>query len=364
MSNLLKDVAIIGAGTAGALAANQLNASGLDCCVIEKSRGFGGRCSRRSLSDSSSINIGAASFIMSNDEHPSLKANLNRWLNFGYLNLWRFSASDFQAHQTPEQKVELYGSPTMNAFHRHLLQEIQCLNQQHVKKLIRTNDRWQLLGSSGQIIVESKAVIITAPAEQTYNLVGTFDLEHNAVLCAAQASLPQYICAISFDQPQTQLADVYSGQHAVFSKVIRANSQHKNDNNSPAQNNEIWVLHSTHSWAQQQQHKDPQHVAKEMASLFCEHFNITATNYALSQAHPSQAAKVLTSHYWRLADHDHEAIKNSFDINRTEDTSFLWNQDLKLGCSADWLAGGGILGALRSSQYLCNHITSQLKQEV
>ncbi|UZE96805.1 NAD(P)/FAD-dependent oxidoreductase [Alkalimarinus alittae] len=363
MNKTLRGVAIIGAGTAGALAANQLSAAGLDCCIVEKSRGLGGRCSRRRVLDYISVDIGAPHFSIPFDEHPILIANMNQWLRSGYLTEWLFTTGEFESQSLPVKKIELCGTPSMNAFHRHLAAGVDCLTQRHVHKLSRVNNYWQLLDQQGQLIVEAKAVIVTAPAEQTYNLValhdlmskghqpGQHDLINNPVLSAAEASLPQYICAVTFDQPQTQLLDLYCGEHPVFSKAIRANSKFNHSNSMDHQTPEVWILHSTHSWAQQQQHKDAQSVAEDMARLFCQHFN-------------TSQAKVITSHYWRLANHDHKAIKRSFEGHKPENQPFIWNNTLKLGCCADWLAGGGVAGALSSSQHLCNHITSQLTQEV
>lgn len=378
MKSSMIDVAIIGAGTAGALAANQLTSSGLNCCIVEKSRGVGGRCSRRSIPDSFSIDLGASSFSLPYTEHPHLVNNINHWLKSGYLTEWLFSSNDFQTQSPAMKKIELCGTPSMNAFHRHLVEGINCLTQRHVHQLKRIDGIWQLLDDSDQLIVEAKSVIITAPAEQTYNLVAPFDLiaksspieqnnltgQHelppNPILIASQSSLPQYVCAIAFEQPQTQLSDVYSGEHPVFSKAIRANSKPNQPHSNGHQIPEVWILHSTHDWAKQHQHQDAKNIAKEMARLFCQHFNIT--DQVTPESIDSIPAKIVASHYWRLADHDHATIKRGFEKYGADSKPFLWNEALKLGCCADWLAGGGIAGALSSSQHLSNHITLQLRK--
>lgn len=376
MNKSMLDIAIIGAGTAGALAARQLNAAGYTCCIIEKSRGLGGRCSRRNVLDGFSVDLGAPSFAIPYHEHPNLIANINQWISDGFLTEWIFDSADFQTQLPSMKRVELCGSPSMNAFQRHLADGVERITQRLVKKLNRLDDHWQLLDDSGDLIVEAKAVIVTAPAEQTYNLVAPYELasspdqtasstvadqhEHakNPILSASDASLPQYICAITFDEPQTQLSDVYTGEHPVFAKVVRANSKPKLSNTDNDQTPEVWILHSTHQWAQKQNHKEAKSVADEMAEAFCEHFNLATADATKT------TAKVVTSHYWRLANHDHVEIKKSFAQYKPEHQPFLWNQELQLGCCADWLSGGGISGALNSSQQLCDHITSQLKQEV
>lgn len=367
MKHSTVDVAIIGAGTAGALAANQLTAAGLHCCIIEKSRGMGGRCSRRSILDGFSIDLGAPGFSLPYIDHPNTLNSINKWLKSGFLTEWLFSSSNFKTSSPAMKKVELCGTPSMNAFQRHLVEGISCLTQHHVHQLKHRNGNWQLLDGSEQLIIEAKAVIVTAPAEQTYHLVAPYDLVtpidqahqdmQNPILKASDSSLPQYVCAIAFEEPQSQLCDVYSGKHPVFSKAVRANSKPTQLGSRAEKAPEVWVLHSTYDWAKQQQHQDAQIVAKEMAELFCQHFNI-------SEPGTTGAIKVLASHYWRLADHEHKTIKHSFDLNRAGSQPFLWNKNLKLGCCADWLAGGGIAGALSSSLELSNHITSQLKQGV
>ncbi len=359
MKNATIDVAIIGAGTAGSIAANQLTTAGLHCCIVEKSRGLGGRCSRRGILDGFSIDLGAPSFSLPYTDHPNIMNNINQWLESGFLREWLFNSSDFKAQSPAMKKVELCGTPSMNAFHRHLVEGVDCLTQRHVDQLQHKEGTWQLLDKSAQLIIEAKAVIVTAPAEQAYHLLAPFDLtglheqQPNPILSASESSLPQYVCAIAFDQPQTQLYDVYSGKHSVFSKVIRANSKPAPDH-SDTKTPEIWILHSTYDWAKQQ-HQDAEITAKKMARLFCQHFNIPE----LDTLH---ALKVVASHYWRLADHDHSIIKNSFALHHTNKQPFLWDEKLKLGCCADWLSGGGIAGAINSSQELCNHITSQLKK--
>ena len=47
MNPLTAEVAVIGAGTAGCFAANLLDEAGIECLLIEKSRGIGGRCRLR-----------------------------------------------------------------------------------------------------------------------------------------------------------------------------------------------------------------------------------------------------------------------------------------------------------------------------
>ena len=285
MGNAMIDIAIIGAGTAGSFAAQQLTAAGFSCCIVEKSRGRGGRCSRRSIFGGFNVDLGAASFPIPYNEHPALVDQINQWLDAGYLSEWLFEANDFNEQTETLKKVEVCGTPSMNAFHRHLTEGIECLTQKRINSLKRVDDYWQLLDQTGDLIVEAKHVVVTAPAEQAHDLLSPFDLvkephlathgkpQYDPILHASQASLPQYMCAIAFEHPQPHLADVYTGNHPVFAKAIRANSKPAQPRPDDGHVAEVWILHSTYQWAQQQQHQDAESAAEAMRRQFCEDFN-------------------------------------------------------------------------------------------
>ncbi|WP_250655223.1 NAD(P)/FAD-dependent oxidoreductase [Alkalimarinus coralli] len=355
MAHSIIDIAIIGAGTAGCMAAKQLSEAGLRCCVIEKSRGLGGRCSRRRVPDIENVDLGASSFSTYDIDSQQLIDYTQHWVKLGYLTEWNFKSASFQPSFPITEQIELCGMPSMNAFHRHLLGDVTCLKQQHVHTLQRTDEVWQLLDGADQLITEATAVIITAPAEQTYSLVGQYTHFATAILEASQSSLPQYVCAISLEHPLETSVDVFQGSHPVFSKAIRANSKPNQKGTKVHQKHDIWVLHSTHEWAQQQHNQDAEIVADKMHHLFCEHFNLSMQ---------PESSKVLTSHYWRLAGHRITTANSSLVNDNASQQPFLWDEGLRLGCCADWLSGGGIIGALNSSQNLSDHIASTLTQEV
>ena len=74
MTSVSVEVAIIGAGTAGCFIASLLDEAGVSCRLLEKSRGLGGRCSRRRIDESYALDLGAPECVMGADLEPVLLA--------------------------------------------------------------------------------------------------------------------------------------------------------------------------------------------------------------------------------------------------------------------------------------------------
>lgn len=326
MHSLTTEVAIIGAGTAGCFMANLLDEAGIDCLLIEKSRGFGGRCSRRRIGNDYSIDLGAPEFSPSNVIHPLLKEKLSTWVSAGYLSPWTKNISRFDTPAGNKETLEtLCGTPSMSTWHNKIAGHINSLTQSRVHRIKRADSHWHLLNESHQLLAISNRIVITSPPEQAIDLLNSVgNLSYSKTL--PSDSLPQYVCAIGFTQPLNMNADVYKSGHALLHTAIRENS--KPDRTCPVPLQEIWILHSTHEWAQQQCHADSGTAAIQLTESFCQHFCINAK--------PS----ILTSHYWRMAQHKTASQEN---------TPFIWNDALKVGCCGDWLGSGGTFGALNSA---------------
>lgn len=326
------EVAIIGAGTAGCLAAHQLTKRGLKVTLIEKSRGLGGRCSRRTLPGKISIDLGASSFRHTDSTPdlslpPELNRLINQWQRTKLLTDWTVTTSSFDEPKQRVRDTEICGIPSMNHLHRALSQGIECQLSARADRIVaQANGRWYVIGSDGSVLIDAKQVIVTAPAQQALELCQWPHQWRDTLVSASGHSQAQWVCALSFDQPQTQLADVYRGKHNILKQAIRETSKP-----GRVKSSEVWVLHSTHHWAQQYRDANPSDAAEQLRQAFCDNFDITSSN------------RVLTSHRWLLADHNLKPISNGY----------LWDPDLNLGLCGDWLAGGGIRAALHSSYKLC-----------
>ena len=159
MTTLAVDVAIIGAGTSGCFVASLLDEAGLDCTLVEKSRGLGGRCSRRRIDQEFSIDMGAHEFSMAKLENPSLQEKVSSWIQAGYLSSWSRSSSCFDTPNDTEITETLCGTPSMNSWHKNIAGHINCVTDCKVHSLKKEAGRWQLLDESGQLISTTSKVV-------------------------------------------------------------------------------------------------------------------------------------------------------------------------------------------------------------
>lgn len=328
------DVAIVGAGTSGCFIASLLHEAGFNCILIEKSRGLGGRCSRRRVSENGySVDLGAAEFSTNNIESEYLRKKLTEWIDSGWLHSWQRQSSRFNASEQGRTIEALCATPSMNAWHKKIAGHINILTNCKVQSLKKAEAHWCLLDESGQIISLAHKVIVTSPAEQAFELLQSIKGSDYGQSISTK-SLPQYVCAVGFAQPLNVNADVLRGGNSVLALASRDNRT--SDSVMPKPLREIWVLHSTHKWARGYSAAEHQQAAIAMTQEFCNLFD--------EEVEPH----ILTSHYWRLARHE---------IGAEQTPNFIWDDKLQVGCCGDWLDSGDIGGALNSSLALFEKIT-------
>ena len=330
------DVAIIGAGTAGCFIASLLDEAGIDCLLIEKSRGVGGRCSHRRIDNDYGIDLGAPEFSHSMVTNPLLKEKFNSWVSKGYLSSWAKKVNRFDTYTSiDETVVTLCGAPSMNSWHKKSVRHINILMQTKAYTIRRVEGFWHLLDESNKVIVVAKKIVITTPPEQAIDLLNTLN-NYSYCHTLPTNSLPQYVCAVGFTKRFNAKADFYQGGHALLHNAIRENS--KPGRVCPAPLEEVWVLHSTYDWAQQQHHAESGVAAIQLVAAFCQHFGIEAEPH------------ILTSHYWRMAQYKKASQEN---------VNYTWDSAFKIGCCGNWLAGGGTFGAISSALALHQQMLTQ-----
>ncbi|WP_438462411.1 NAD(P)-binding protein [Marinomonas sp. PE14-40] len=364
------DVAIIGAGTSGCLMANLLQEADINCVLIEKSRGLGGRCSRRRVTVSApssvapnmlsnkspnnepqvSLDMGAASFSPESIKYKTLEDRIHTWQEAGILTSWRYQTCHFgfEAFEHLEEPAyELTAFPSMNTWHKHMATEVKQITSCRVSQINQISSVWYLYDEEGELIVMANKVIITSPAEQTLGLLTTSELfekspEFQRVKTASEMSLGQYVCAIETNTFFDHRVGVYQGGHGILAKATRLSYKsilHEAVNH--AADKDIWMLESCPKWAKAQEQEGVSHedAALELAQAFCLQFAI------------HDPVRILTSHYWRLARHR---------VGSDESHSYILDTESNLGICGDWLDSGDIAGALNSAQSLFNAMNQAL----
>lgn len=192
------DVAIIGAGLAGITCARQLTAAGKRVCILDKSRGLGGRMATRRVNNRTRVDHGLPDW---SPQTESLKALTDELLVANVIKPWVFNAYEIQQREvlTRVDRGPVYlASEGMSAIAKHLSQDftpnVNLFFQQRAASLSYhssgQDDGWRIRCDGGQVIA-AKRCVITIPAPQAADLLNTYpeDDSLSSGLAAAIASL-------------------------------------------------------------------------------------------------------------------------------------------------------------------------------
>lgn len=313
----LYDVAIIGAGLTGCSLANLLTQQGKSCLLIEKSRGFGGRCSRRLLKDGLSIDIGAPFFEKEAQGHPLVE----HWCKQGLLESHTVKRRSFGSDKESNMQIFI-PKKSMNSLHKDLAGEIDFVRSTRVHEL-KKDKNWALFDEDTQAICQSKAVIVTAPAEQTLALMSLHTPEtwQPIVEQVALSSQAIWVSLIKLHEDTGINTNLIEGGHPDLQHAYQITKG-------------TWRLQATPAWSKVHVETSPDKANHLMGSAF--------QTWLGSQA----PIEILTTHLWRLGGHDVIGTNGNC----------LWHEQKKLGIAADWLAGGGLMASIKSAEAISKKI--------
>ncbi|MEA5538863.1 FAD-dependent oxidoreductase [Limnoraphis robusta Tam1] len=171
------DIAIIGAGFGGLIAAQDLKQAGYSVILLEKSRGVGGRCATRRVSDIP-VDHGVRYLEAAGKQTQNLIQQLTAT---NVLQLWMDKIDVFKDNQLqPQQTQPLYIAPNgMNSVGKELAVGLDIWFNRRVERLTPTlNKTWYLslevthpTATENPEEVEAKAVILAIPAPQALLLL-------------------------------------------------------------------------------------------------------------------------------------------------------------------------------------------------
>ncbi|MCB5160897.1 NAD(P)/FAD-dependent oxidoreductase [Marinomonas algarum] len=331
----LFDVAIIGAGLAGSLCAHLLSETGLSVCVIDKSRGSGGRASSKRINDEVSCDLGATYVKTTHPEILSLFKSLEAK---NIAARWDLVSTD----QTPT----FVGTPKMSSIARHWLGDTHFMTNTKVHHLDQVNlttpdnadsVAWQIRNDKYQTVAIAKKIVLTAPAPQTAAILSTHSTLSEPLQITNQA------CAGYQSQWAMWLETAPSQQSAFITPVDSPLKKLLKDSDKPMRHKESverWVLQATPEWSKHFLDQDKATTADALVQAFQA---ITALP-VLRHGEP---------HRWFLS--RFTGHKNA--------TAGVWYPAQNLGLAGDWLCQGNAEGALLSAlsvieQMQLNHTTT------
>ena len=352
------DIAVIGAGIAGSYCADRLQAADLQVCIIDKSRGTGGRASSKRLLNGnapahthasahanagtpSSCELGAPFFHLQDQQ---LAASVNRWLAAGVIAPWPAADQKNQRAFT--------GTPTMSALTRHLIQHCDFFGSEKISIIERDSSGWRLLNDSYQCRIQAKRLIITAPAAQSAILLSGSVAPEAWLLDAHRASLvcaPQWATVISpsldLVLSQAQI-DALQALPAVVECRAGPIARIICDSQKPQRNSfqTRWVLQADQDWSQRMIDADNEWISEQLIQVFTYWLN-EQQDYRFEATDFSS----LPAHRWRLGRHHSNAASAS-------SLDYRWCEALGLAIAADWLGEGSVYAAMQSADNLVKAI--------
>lgn len=174
----MNDVIVVGAGIAGLAAARRLVEAGLQVCVLEKSRGFGGRMATRRVATAQGevrVDHGAQYFTCRSSEFQEFVKPL---IDQGVVAPWLEAIPTL----TPEGILPADSAHTyprycclqgMNSLAKILAAGLTIHRDQRVTQVkLNANNCWQVTTETGEVF-EGQALILTPPPRQSLDLLGS-----------------------------------------------------------------------------------------------------------------------------------------------------------------------------------------------
>lgn len=311
-------VAVVGAGLSGLTCARSLADRGHHVRIFEKARGPGGRMSTRRSGDWR-FDHGAQYFTVRDSRFAR---TVESWRQDGTVEKWDGTTAvlDHGLIKVNDGTTERYvGVPGMNAVCQHLAADLEVSYQTRVESLELMNDRWRLVAEGGAELGRFDAVVISAPAPQTAQL-----LENVAPDIASQAGAtkmaPCWAVMVGFPGP---LATGFDGAFVDNSPL---NWVARNASKPGRSDGEGWVLHASPEWSQR--HLEIEH--ETAAGLLLDAFDEALGGLEATPVH-------LEAHRWRYA-LPVEALA----------AVCLFNRELRLAACGDWCGGPRVEGAFLS----------------
>ena len=317
-------VAILGAGIAGASAAQALADAGIDVVVFDKGRAPGGRAATRSRPPDH-YDHGAQYFTA---RDPAFVRQVQSWVDCGAVALWQPRLVAIGAHSersTPGAESRWIGVPGMNQLAASLLEGLDLRCGQRVVRVQRQAAGWWLEFADATPAGPFAALLCTLPAPQAAQLLSDEPL---GLLAAEVPFAPCWALMAEFPQPLPVDFDAAFVNGGPLSWVARDASRP----GRPA--GERWLIHAGTEFSRAQLEAAGEHVASLLLDAF----------FAVINCAPQVPLRSAT-HRWRFA-----LAQPPLHVGALVDAK------RRLALGGDWCQGSRIEGAWLSGQALARQV--------
>lgn len=317
------DVIVIGAGIAGLSAVHYLQAAGKRVCVLDKSRGIGGRMATR-RNNELQWDHGAQYFTA---QSPVFRTQVAAWLKMKKVVRWKapIAAWNGDVLTTTKPNPRYVGSPFMKSPLDVLTENVTLKLDTQVTAIEQQETGW-LVKSDLQAWL-TKQLVIALPALQAKTLLP----QQHATNKVAENALMEPCWAVMLSTA-LPLPLPYGGvfvNQGPLSWIAQDSAKPQRNLQQPSI--QTWVLHATTAWSL----AHLENSATEIETLLVAEFNRLLAYWL--PASPTPIWKHVSAHRWRYA---RGAITELI-------SKHVWQED-GLALAGDWLAGGRVEGAYLS----------------
>ena len=278
-------VAVIGAGISGLIAARTLQDHGISVTVFDKGRGVGGRMSARRAEAGSSFDHGAQYFTA---RDPLFSRYVDSWIDQGLVAKWpnqrlgndqKIVVIENGSIQSESRSQDRFVAvPKMNSICKHLACDLTVHTKTRIGKMTAVDNGVVLLDQDGGELGKFDRVIVSAPAAQAAELLVDFPKLTKPI--AAIQMQPCWAAMVSFEKPIT---DQWVGaflHDSFLSWAARNNTKPGRDRDQ-----EHIVIHANPQWTAERWEDDVDQVAQMMLQEFWRVTGVEPVNSSHLQAH-------------------------------------------------------------------------------
>ncbi len=338
----MTDIAVIGAGMAGLVCAQELTQAGYSVIVIDKSRGVGGRVATRRLFDTKADH--GACYIKPKDELSQRLITL--LAQKGDLEVWtdKLYVQDNSSYPIANPSLPLpYTAPEgMNVIAKYLAQGLDIHRGQRVNKIIlNSQNQWHLTSETNEEFTAS-SLVVAIPAPQAVMLLEPLAenlLDNNFM---EELRSVEYYPALTVmvgypdSSQQPEWKAITFKNNPVLGWIGLDSSKRKN----PAQPH--FVIHSSADFAEKYFESDLQQIGQQILEKAASEVNLAW----LSNPQWMQV------HRWRYA----------FPKTPLEQACLPTEISSPLVSCGDWCGGNLIESAMHSGSAAAEYINSKLQQ--
>ncbi|AFZ23414.1 putative NAD/FAD-dependent oxidoreductase [Cylindrospermum stagnale PCC 7417] len=338
----MTDIAVIGAGMAGLVCAQQLSQAGYSVVVIEKSRGVGGRVATRRLEGT--VADHGTCYLKPKGEFLGQFVELLRDRHI--LEIWTDTVEKFNSDSKlrTQNAALCYVAPEgMSAIAKFLAHGLDILlNQRAIAIHPTPENTWRLTLESSNAEITAKAVVVAIPAPQAWDLLAPMGKTILDAEFLDNLRSVEFFPSISVMAGYPQHLSLPNWKALTFVDDTDLAWIGLDSSKRPHPQQPHFVLQSSANFAQQHlETQDLQPVGKYMLQK-------AAQTLALPSLLNPQWLQV---HRWRYAFPSHPW-----------NAAFLSaNNHLPLVCCGDWCGGNLVEGAMLSGLATASEINNQLQ---